>query len=272
MVHVKWLGGAGLEFTWEGHTYLVDPYLTRNSKAETLFKRLVSDQRKIKAYIEKLEGRLSAVIIGHTHQDHAMDVPEISKYFDGPVIGCNSLDTLLETHGIYHRCRVTKGNELMNLPGGANVMMIPSRHGLVLFNKVSFPGDIKKGLTAPLRTSDYRLGTPFLPKLEIDGKTFLHAGSANFDEKQITGHKADVLFMCLPGWQKVPAYTRSFLTSVRPDIVVPFHFDDFSAPVGKKGKPKNLPFQNMKGFLTSIRKTLPDVEIRIPSFFKTMVF
>ena len=83
MVIVKWLGVAGLEFTWNGHTYLIDPYLSRNSKTEVFFKKPVSKINVIDTYLDSLQGKLAAIIIGHCHQDHAMDVPELSGRFEG---------------------------------------------------------------------------------------------------------------------------------------------------------------------------------------------
>lgn len=272
MIHVKWLGVAGLEFTYNGYTWLVDPYLSRSGKKEVFFKRPVINSVAIDNYLKHLKGKLSAIIIGHSHLDHAMDTPELSKRFDGPVIGCSSLDALVEIYGQKGRVTTVNGNETIRLPGGADVTMIPSKHGLVMFGKVPYPGSIRKNWVPPLKASEYRQGTSFIPKLQIKNKIFMHAGSANFDSKHIEGHQADVLFMCLPGWKKVPEYTTTFLKKINPSVIVPFHFDDFSSPIPSNGIPRKLPFQDMRGFLDAIRSTLPDTEIRIPEYFQEMTF
>jgi glyoxylase-like metal-dependent hydrolase (beta-lactamase superfamily II) len=72
MVSVRWTGAAGLEFTYEGKTWLIDPYLSRVGKATVFFGRPQADREKISRYLETLPGKLQAVIVGHTHLDHAL--------------------------------------------------------------------------------------------------------------------------------------------------------------------------------------------------------
>ena len=82
----------------------------------------------------------------------------------------------------------------------------------------------------------------------------------------------DVLFMCVPGWKKVPEYTTRLLQIVKPQIVVPFHFDDLSAPLKPNMKAPNMPFQDRPGLLQRISQTAPQAEIRVPQMFETMSF
>lgn len=272
MVKVRWTGAAGLEFVSEGNTILIDPYLSRAGKSEIFFRRMRSKADRVRRYIESLEEDLSSVIVGHTHFDHALDIPEVSRYFKGPLIGSRSLATLMAFHGQRSRVTVCKKGERIKLPGGAVVTMLPSRHGLVLFGRVPYRGEIEQRGSLPLRARDYRLGDIYIPKLEVGGTIFMHVGSANFIETEMEGHRCDVLFMCVPGWKKVPEYCTRLLEIVRPEIIVPFHFDDFSLPIGSKGKVTSLPFSDISGFLRHVSKGAPRAEIRIVKPFEQMVF
>jgi len=272
MVKVRWTGAAGLEFTDEGKTILIDPYHSRAGKSEIFFGRMRPNADKVRRYIEGLEKNLSSVIIGHTHFDHALDIPEVAKYLTGPLIGSQSLATLMALYGEGDNVTVCEKGERIELPGGAAVTMLPSRHGLVFFGRVPYQGDINPEGVLPLRAHDYRLGDIYIPKLEVGGTVFMHVGSANFVESELEGHRCDVLFMCVPGWNKVPDYCTRLLEIVRPEIIVPFHFDDFSLPIDSNGKVRGLPFRNISGFLRHVSKGAPHAEIRLVKPFEPMVF
>lgn len=175
-------------------------------------------------------------------------------------------------HGMAGRVSVCRGGEGIEMPGSARVTMIPSRHGLVVFGRAPYPGEINTNARLPLKASEYRHGTVFLPKLQMGGLVFIHVGSANFIETELEGHHCDVLFLCVPGWKKVPGYPSRLLQIVKPRVVVPFHFDDFSAPMKQDMKARPLPLQDHPGLLKRISQAAPDAEIRWPEMFETMTF
>jgi hypothetical protein len=160
------------------------------------FGRPQADREKISRYLETLPGQLQAVIVGHTHFDHALDVPEILSRFPIPLVGSESLETLMSLHGMPGKVAVCSERTRLDLPGGASVTMIPSLHGLVFFGRAPYTGEIKPGQKPPLKASSYRHGRVFIPRLEIDGKSFLHVGSANLiDLCMEYGHCADLMVM-----------------------------------------------------------------------------
>jgi L-ascorbate metabolism protein UlaG (beta-lactamase superfamily) len=272
MVNVRWTGAAGLEFTHSDRVILIDPYLSRPGKIEVFFKHVRPKDDVVKRYVQGLKGKLSAIIVGHTHFDHALDIPVLAKHFDGLLVGSSSLETLMAMHGMPGRVTVCKGRERVELSGGAAVTMITSIHGLVALGRIPYPGEIKPTGRLPLKSSEYQHGTVFMTKLELDGKVFMHVGSANFVESELDGHSCDVLFMCVPGWKKVPGYTSRLLQIVKPKLIVPFHYDDFSAPISPNVKVRTLPLQDMAGFLKRISESAPDAEIRNARPFETMSF
>jgi len=272
MVFVRWTGAAGLEFTYEAKTWLIDPYLSRVGKVTMFFGRPQADHEKISRYLETLPGKLQAVIVGHTHLDHALDVPEILRRFPVPLIGSESLEALMSLHGMPGKVTVCNERTRLDLPGGASVTMIPSLHGLVFFGRAPYGGEIGPGQRLPLKASHYRHGRMFIPRLEVGGKSFLHVGSANLIDEQIEEQTCDVLFLCLPGWRMISNYHGRILSRVKPKIVVPFHFDDFSAPLSKDSRALSLPWRSEKRFLDRIAEEAPDARIIHPDLFKPLVF
>ena len=204
----------------------------------------------------------AAIIVGHTHFDHALDIPLMAKYCEGPVIGSESLQTLMGLYGEEERVIVCKGNERIQISAAA-VTMIPSCHGRVLMGKVPYPGEIDPSARLPLKAKEYRLGGMFIPHLEIDGISFIHVGSANFIESELEGRWCDVLCLCVPGWEYAEEYTTSLLQMLKPSLIIPFHFDDFTLPVGKDGYVASLPFLKMKSFIERIGASAPKATIRI---------
>lgn len=272
MIKIRWLGAAGIELSTDDQTILIDPYLSRISKYNIFFGRPSPKNDIIQRYFESLSAKLSAILTGHTHFDHAMDIPEFAKLSDCDIIGSRSLDTLLTIHGQPGRVLVCKGRELVQISGGIRVDMIQSAHGRVALGRVPYPGEIDPGLKPPLKANQYRLGTVFSPKVETGGGTILHVGSANFIESELDGHHCDILLMCVPGWKKNPAYAAQLPKIVQPKIIIPIHFDDFSVPFPNNENPPHLPFLDMAGFLKTVSKNASDARVIIPTVFKEMRF
>jgi len=272
MVSVRWTGAAGLEFTHGDSTILIDPYVSRPGKIEVFFKRPRPKSDVVAKYAQGLPGELSAVVVSHTHLDHALDIPELSRHFDGPLVGSKSLEALMAMHGVPDRVTVCEGGERVELPGGAAVTMIRSQHGLVVFGRVPYAGEIDPNLKPPLRARDYRHGTVFTVKLEIGGVTFMHAGSANFVESELEGHHCDVLFMCVPGWKRSPGYSTLLPEIVKPRVIMPFHYDDFSAPIRPGMKAPRVPVVDMPGFIRQVALSAPQARVRPAQTLEPMTF
>jgi len=226
MIRVKWLGAAGLEFFFQGETILVDPFLSRNSLQELNAGPLDPKPDLVRAYMDELRGPITAILMGHTHYDHALDIPVMAKQYDGPLIGSRSFDTLMSLHKMPGRVTVCEGGERVPLMPDASATMLLSKHGII-GGSVPSPGEIDPGKTLPLSVGDYRLGTIFMVKLTLGQTTFMMAGSANFRPEQLAGHTCDVLFMCVAGWDKTPAYASELPGLLKPEVIVPYHSDNF---------------------------------------------
>ena len=272
MVSIRWTGAAGLEFLHAGKVYLMDPYISRAGKTTIFFGYLCPRREAITRYLKTLPGELQAVMLGHTHFDHALDVPEIARLSAVPFIGSASLAVLMDLFGMKNCITVCRGRERLELPGGAALTMIPSLHGKVFLGHTPYPGDIEPGKGLPLRARDYRHGQVFSMRLELGGMRFLHVGSANLIDAELEAHACDVLFMCLPGWRSIPNYHRRLLTRVRPKVIVPFHFDDFSAPLHVDSSASDLPFLSKVRFSAQIAVHAPQAQVMWPAVNKRMEF
>ena len=271
MIKVRWTGAAGLEFITDQGVFLIDPYFSRLGKFQVFFQKVAAQNAVTDKYLDSLPSKLSGIIVGHTHLDHALDAPYIAQHSvcktDCKIVGSKSLDSLLKMHGFLNRaivCESDDGDEPIELGDNISVVMIPSVHGKAIFGRVPFPGEIDPNETLPMKASGYRHGAVFIPKIKIDDITFMHLGSANYIESELDGHTCDILFMCVPGWKKKSGYTSRLIDIVQPEVIVPFHFDDFSRPIPQTGKTPILPFQDISGFIGELKMHAPKVKIILP--------
>ena len=187
------------------------------------------NEQRIDRYLESLPAPLSAILVGHTHVDHALDVPAFARQSDCAILGSRSLDTLLRAHGLPDRVRVCRAGETLALGEDLSVRTIASAHGRVVLGRVPYPGEVAADLRPPLRAGAYRHGTVYAFKVELGGRTLVHVGSAHVPPARIG--PCDVLFVCVSGWRRVPDFVPRLLEAVQPEGVVPFHWDDFTAPL-----------------------------------------
>ncbi len=264
-------GAAGLRISYRDATVLVDPYHTRIGKWAMLFGKAVADKDAVRRHAGNL-GSQTSMVIGHTHFDHAVDVPELAKYVRGPIVGSRSLACLMAAWGMRSRVTVCDGGETEALTPDIRVTMIPSQHGRVMFGRVPYPGDITDSVNPPVKASAYRVGPVFMPKLDIGGTTILHAGSAGFVEETLNGHRADVIFLCVPGWKRMEHYPEKLLEITGARTVVLFHHHDFFRPVIPGKKTPILPGADVPGLVRRIRDFDRSVTIFDPDLYEVLVF
>ena len=80
-LELTWLGAAGFRLAYQGVVVWIDPYVTRVSLADLAMRRVVpSSGDAVARWID----RADAVLVGHTHFDHALDVPAIARRYGCP--------------------------------------------------------------------------------------------------------------------------------------------------------------------------------------------
>jgi beta-lactamase family protein len=94
-LELTWLGTAGFRLAYQGTVVWIDPYVTRLSLRDLAARRVVPpSEQAIAAWID----RADAVLVGHTHFDHALDVPAIARRFGARVFGSRSMAQLMKLH------------------------------------------------------------------------------------------------------------------------------------------------------------------------------
>lgn len=236
-VHVRWLGTAGFEIRCDEHVVLIDPYITRAPLRRCVFGRLTPDLEAIAHFVP----RADAIVVGHTHFDHALDVPAIARQTGAKVFGSRSAIRL---------CRAAKIPESQLLmverePGADAITaevgpftlrFAPSAHSRFLLGRVPFPGDITDCDDVPVKTADYRCGAVFRVEIEVAGRTIVHLGSAELTPGGIVPQDVDLLLLCVAGWRSSPDLPERVMRSLSPQRILLSHWDNFFEPMDQPAR------------------------------------
>jgi L-ascorbate metabolism protein UlaG (beta-lactamase superfamily) len=231
-VRLRWLGTAGFEIEHDGWVLLIDPYLTRASLRDCLSRRMVPDLRAIRAHVSGAD----AIICGHTHFDHVLDVPAIARFSGARVFGSRSAVNLCRAAGIAERQLVdvqspTGRSVIRAEVGPFSLRFVPSCHSPLLAGRVPYPGDIIDCDQVPHTMSGYRCGAVFGVVIEVAGRRIFHAGSANLDDGAPTDGGVDLLLLCVAGWHTTDRFPERVLRAVSPGSVLLSHWDNFFRPL-----------------------------------------
>ena len=188
------------------------------------------------------------IFVHHTHFYHAADVPYIAMQTGARVIGTESLSNLLKAHGVPEKQIITvQGGEDYDFEN-FSVKILPSLHSALgdkqYFSSEKIPIDIK----VPLQIKEYVEGGSLMFLIRLKNHKVMTMGSMNFIEKEIIGHRPDILLAGSANSRKeIYNYTRRLLKATGfPKTVIPTHWDDFrvqyDAPQEKAIKSKVLPF------------------------------
>jgi L-ascorbate metabolism protein UlaG (beta-lactamase superfamily) len=233
-LEVQWLGVSGYRLTYEGVTVFVDPYVSRVPlRALLLRRRTLPDDDLISRYVEA-PGRVGGVLVGHTHWDHAVDAPAIARRFGTRAYGSSSLGRLMRLHGLGDSVVEVTPNRPYEI-GPFVVRFVPSRHSkLLLGRRVPFDGELTCDHLHGLVPSAYRCGDVWGIRIEVGGISLYHQGSADLEDAALGEEAVDVFLAGIAGRGVTPRYWERILPRLDPAVVVPTHYDDFFAPLGRE--------------------------------------
>jgi L-ascorbate metabolism protein UlaG (beta-lactamase superfamily) len=226
-LEVQWLGVSGYRMTYEGHTLLIDPYVSRCSLEDLVRRRpVIPDPHRIERFIGDPPS-VVGVLVGHTHFDHAVDAPALAKRFNCQAYGSDSLVTLMRLHGAGDLGVSVEPYRTYEL-GPFVVSFVPSLHSkLVLGLAVPFDGELTCDHLDGLTPAAYRCGQVWGIYIDVAGVSFYHQGSANLIDDAIRRRGVDVFLAGVAGRGFTRNYWPRILAALAPGAVVPTHYDDF---------------------------------------------
>jgi L-ascorbate metabolism protein UlaG (beta-lactamase superfamily) len=255
-LELTWLGTAGFRLAYQGIVVLIDPYVTRLPLRDLLARRPVpASQRAIATWID----RADAVLVGHTHFDHALDVPAIARRFGCKVYGSTSLAHLMKLHDLAAQAVVVTPHRDYEV-GPFRFHFVPSQHArLQLGLGIPYAGELTCDHVDELSPQRYRCGQVWGLHIEVAGTRIYHQGSADFIEDEICDRGVD-LFLCgISGRRFTPRYIERIVRALAPAQIIPTHYDDFFRPLD--ASPRFSFNVNLTGFADEVRRASRDLPI-----------
>ena len=233
-LEVEWLGVSGYRMTYEGQTIFIDPYLSRVPFRALLGRRPATPDPVALNRFLRAPGETVAVLVGHTHFDHAVDAPAIAKRFGCTAYGSRSLVQLMALHGLAAQAVEVEPYRTYEL-GPFEVTFVPSVHSKLLLGlAVPYDGELSCEHLDGLCPSAYRCGQVWGISIAVAGVRFYHQGSANLIDDAIRERDVDYFLAGVAGRGFTEDYWRRVLTRLRPRAVVPTHYDNFFRPLGQR--------------------------------------
>jgi L-ascorbate metabolism protein UlaG (beta-lactamase superfamily) len=265
---VTFLGVSTLLLNDGETAILTDGFFTRPGLREIFLNKIAPDKALIARHLKHAGiERLAAVIVNHSHYDHAMDAPEVALQTGALLVGSESTANVGRGWGLpEERIRVKLPGETMDF-GAFRVTLLPSGH-----MPTGYPtGEITAPIIPPARANAYLMGTNYAVLVEHRGKTLLINASAGFAAGALAGRHADVVFLGIGALGKrdiayMEAYWHEVVEATGARRVIPVHWDNLTLPLDEPLTP--IPHL-MDDFDATMRFLLAkgaaqDVEVRLP--------
>lgn len=259
---LTWTGCAGFLLEFEGCRIAFDPFVSNPRPLELLTRPA---KPKV-SLVRRTFGAVSAVFVGHTHFDHAMDVPVLAK--DNPhtvVHGSATTAELCRRLGVpAHQVRPVADGERVTT-GPFTVEAIGSRHGIVPIAGRVDVVDLKPD-GVPRTAFRWPRGDVFAYRVEVAGRSFHLQTSAGIEDEPLRRQPpADVLVACLAARQGTPRYLERLGAQLRPKVLVPCHHDNFLRPISEPVRPvPRLDWPEFLGDVATLNSAYGTRLVRLP--------
>lgn len=255
-VTARYFGTSTLLISDGETAIMTDGFFTRPSLGTMLWGELTPDTALIADTLAKAEVEaLAAVIVVHSHHDHALDAPEVAKQTGALLVGSESTANIGRGWGLDEsQIKVAAPRQAMSF-GQFKVTLIPTPHAPAppAIEKLSGAGDfITEPLRFPAKLSDFKEGGSFAVFIQHPKGNILIQASAGYEVDALDGIQADAVFLGIAGLGKQSgAYRDQYLETVMSNPgakrVIPIHWDDFTLPLSQPLTPQIRAFDYFEG-------------------------
>ncbi|MGN7470817.1 metal-dependent hydrolase [Brevibacillus sp. SAFN-007a] len=206
MLEIRFHGHSSVQLTSEGHSIMIDPFISGNPLAKTTLADI----------------RVQYILLTHGHQDHILDAVELAKANDATIVATHELATYLGWQGVKTISMNLGGS--VTLPFG-KVKMTQAFHS--------------SGVVLDDQHQIVYMGMPGGFVIELGGKTIYHAGDTGlFGDMKLIGDRHDIDLAFLPIGDVFTMGPDDAIIAaewIDADYVVPIHYDTFP-PIKQDGE------------------------------------
>jgi hypothetical protein len=285
-LEIRYLGSGGHLIRRGATAIMTAPFFSNPGLFRVGVGRISPDSARIDAAAEKIiesGGQLDdvqAILVGHAHYDHLMDVPRVwSEYTPDATIfgsltakhilrGFDIPDDKIETLDSSAASRWAAGRWVTL--GDVRFMAIESEHAPHAFGIKLYGGEILEDLERPpRRATGYREGQTFaflIDFLDPDGSVAFRIHYQDSASNAPLGYppvlngddrrSVDVAIVCAASFSQVQGYPEGILRAADPRYVVIGHWEDFF--ISQEKPPRPVPMTDVAEFVARAKRALPD--------------
>ena len=220
----------------DGTTQLLfDAFITDISLGRAVLGRVQTDRAKVDSVLSLVGAdRVQAMFVSHSHYDHVLDAAHIANRTGATLRGSASTLNVGRGGGVPENQLEEYRLDQPITIGDFTVTVLASRHSPGTKGGDGTP--IAQPLGQPAKAGDVYEGGSFDFLVVHGGRSMLIKASAGYRPGALDAVRADVMFCATAGAVGTDAsFRRAFydqtVATVRPDLLVPLHWNDFFHPV-----------------------------------------
>ncbi|MBW2495047.1 MAG: MBL fold metallo-hydrolase [Deltaproteobacteria bacterium] len=285
-LEIRYLGSGGHLIRRGPTAIMTAPFFSNPGLFRVGMGRIAPDSARIDAAVARIladGGRVDdvrAILVGHAHYDHLMDLPHVWREYapSAKIFGSLTARHILRGFEIPDdRIEALNSNAASRWSAGrwislgdVRFMAIQSEHAPHAFGIKLYAGEIREDLERPpRRATEYKEGQTFaflIDFLDPDGSVAFrihYQDSASntplgyppaLDENDRQG--TDVAIVCAASFSQVEGYPEGILRAVDPRYVVLGHWEDFF--LSQEKPPRPVPMTDVAEFVARTKRVLPE--------------
>jgi L-ascorbate metabolism protein UlaG (beta-lactamase superfamily) len=255
------LGTAGFLLD-DGETQLlIDPFVSCPTLPHVAVNKPIQpDRAAIAAWVDRLEARrVAAVMVTHSHYDHAMDAPAFAELCDAPLLGSSSTAMIGRGSGLPAQRTAVVSPGSMHRFGAFEVHFLPSVHGPCPIGDPPHRGHVTEPLVPPAHHAAWKHGDVWVLWVRHPQGSFIHQGTADTLPETLQGVQADLAMSCLVWRRSTQDVLERTVDAVGATRLIPLHADDMFRRPSAGFSP--MPGVDLAGFFADMARLRPDLPI-----------
>jgi hypothetical protein len=277
---LEYLGVGGWLLRMGDAAILTAPFFSNPGLVDVGVGRIEADTMMIARYLPPVED-VEAVLVGHAHYDHLMDVPymlralaprarmygsrtAVNQLLGDPELDPERLVSVEEGAGDHERA----GEWTETAGGRVRFMALRSGHAPHFLGVHLYEGQLDEPATRlPERAGGWVEGTPLAYLIDFLGPEgevlyrihYQDAASTppdGFPPVLADGVGVDLAILCAPGYEEVRGYPEGILARLKPAHVLVGHWENFFR--SRDDELRAVPGTDLGGFLHRLEQALPE--------------